>query len=144
MHVLKLGSVMLFRNTFCYTGWNGLSILRVVNTLCIQKKEPKKIRPLCRLQDCDKVDQSLLFGWIARIGQMPSCPSCPSHLCACASYVSLIPEVFSTLFQKYGVAREDVHLVTMAEKMQRALLVTAHPAKKASKRKPEAEKAATK
>ena len=28
---------MLFRNTFCYTGWNGPSILRAVNTLCIQK-----------------------------------------------------------------------------------------------------------
>ena len=43
--------------------------------------------------------------------------------------------------QKYGVAGEDVHLVTMAEKMQPALLVTAHLAKKARKRKPEAEKA---
>ena len=32
-------------------------------------------------------------------------------------------------------------MVTMAEKMQPALLVTAHPAKKARKRKPEAEKA---
>ena len=29
---LKLGSVMLFRNTFCYTGWNDPAILRVVNT----------------------------------------------------------------------------------------------------------------
>ena len=35
-------------------------------------------------------------------------------------------------------------MVTMAEKMQPALLVTAHPAKKARKRKPEAEMAATK
>ena len=49
-----------------------------------------------------------------------------------------------TPLQKYGVAGEDVHLVTMAEKMQPALLVTAHLAKKARKRKPEAEKAATK
>ena len=49
-----------------------------------------------------------------------------------------------TPLQKYGVAGEDVHLVTMAEKMQPALLVTAHPTKKARKRKPEAEKAATK
>ena len=46
--------------------------------------------------------------------------------------------------QKYGVAGEDVHLVTMAEKMQPALLVTSHPAKKARKRKPEAEKSETK
>ena len=38
---LKLGSVMLFRNTFCNTGWNDPVILRVVNTLCIQKKERK-------------------------------------------------------------------------------------------------------
>ena len=38
---LKLGSVMLFRNTFCYTGWNGPAILKAVNTLCIQKKEQK-------------------------------------------------------------------------------------------------------
>ena len=49
-----------------------------------------------------------------------------------------------TPLQKYGVAGEDVHLVTMAEKMQPALLVTAHPTKKARKRKPEAGKAATK
>ena len=42
------------------------------------------------------------------------------------------------------VAGEDVHLVTMAEKLRPALLVTAHPAKKARKGKPEAEKAATK
>ena len=49
-----------------------------------------------------------------------------------------------TFLQKYGVAGEDVYLVTMAEKMLPALLVTAHPAKKAKKRKPEAEKAATK
>ena len=46
--------------------------------------------------------------------------------------------------QKNGVAGEEVHFVTMAEKMQPALLVTAHPAKKARKRKPEAGKAATK
>ena len=39
-----------------------------------------------------------------------------------------------TALQKYGVAGEDVHLVTMAEKMQPALLVTANPAKKARKR----------
>ena len=49
-----------------------------------------------------------------------------------------------TPLQKYGVAGEDVHLVTMAEKMQPALLVTAHPAKKARERKPEVEMAATK
>ena len=49
-----------------------------------------------------------------------------------------------TPLQKYGVAGEDVHLVTMAEKMQPVLLVTAQPAKKAKKRKPEAETAATK
>ena len=35
--------------------------------------------------------------------------------------------------QKYRVAGEDVHLVTVAEKMQPALLVTAQPAKKARK-----------
>ena len=56
----------------------------------------------------------------------------------------MMPEILSTLHTKYGVAGEDVHLVTMAEKMQPALLVTAHPAKKARKRKPEAEKAVTK
>ena len=39
--LLKLGCVMLLRNTFCYTGWNGPAILRVVNALCIQKKERK-------------------------------------------------------------------------------------------------------
>ena len=49
-----------------------------------------------------------------------------------------------TPLQKYVVAGEDGHLVTMAEKMQPALRVTAHPTKKARKRKPEAEKAATK
>ena len=47
-----------------------------------------------------------------------------------------------TLLQKYRVAGEDVHLVTMAGKVHPALLVTAHPANKAKKRKPEAEKAA--
>ena len=35
-------------------------------------------------------------------------------------------------------------MVSMAEKMQPVLLVTAHPAKKARKRKPEAEMVATK
>ena len=35
-------------------------------------------------------------------------------------------------------------MVTMAEKMQPAFLVTAHPTKKARKRKPEAEKVVTK
>ena len=49
-----------------------------------------------------------------------------------------------TPLPEYRVAGEDVHLVTMAEKMQPTLLVTAHPAKKARKRKPEAEKAPTK
>ena len=46
-----------------------------------------------------------------------------------------------TPLQKYQVAGEDVHLVTMAEKMQPALLVTAYPSKKARKRKPKAEMA---
>ena len=49
-----------------------------------------------------------------------------------------------THLQEYTVAGEDVHLVTMAEKMQPTLLVKAHPAKKAKKRKPEAKKAAMK
>ena len=38
IYMLKLGSVMFFRNTFCYTRWNDPAILRVVNTLCIQKR----------------------------------------------------------------------------------------------------------
>ena len=49
-----------------------------------------------------------------------------------------------TPLQKYGAAGEDGHLVTMAEKMQPALLLTAHPVKQERKRKPEAEMAATK
>ena len=66
---------------------------------------------------------------------MPSCLVLPvpppSLLCAYTRYVSLMPEIFSTfLCRNTGVAGEDVHLVTMAEKMQPALLVTAHPAKK--------------
>ena len=73
---------------------------------------------------------------------------------ACSPPLSLPPPCMHTFHrcQKYSahssaeiqVAGEDIHLVTMAEKMQSALLVTAHPAKKAKKRKPEAEKAATK
>ena len=51
-------------------------------------------------------------------------------------------EIFNTLL--YRVTGEDVHLVTVAEKMQPLSLVTAHPSKKARKRKPEAENAATK
>ena len=41
LQTLKLGSVMLFRNTVCYTGWNGPAILRAVNTFCIQREERK-------------------------------------------------------------------------------------------------------
>ena len=52
--------------------------------------------------------------------------------------------IWYTPLQKYRVAGEDIYLATMAEEMQPALLVTAHPTKKARKRKPEAEMAATK
>ena len=55
-----------------------------------------------------------------------------------------MPSCFVLSLPPPRVAGDDVHLVTMAEKMQPALLVTAQPAKKARKRKPEAEKAATK
>ena len=80
-----------------------------------------------------------------RIGQMPLClllsvpPPCVHTL-----RFTDARNIQHTPLQKYGVAGEDIHLVTMAEKMQPALLVTAHPAKKVRKRKPEAEKAATK
>ena len=70
-------------------------------------------------------------------------PLCPSLLHAYTCFTDA-GNIQHTPLQKYGVAGEDVHLVTMAEKMQPALLVTAHPAKKARKRKPEAEMAATK
>ena len=49
-----------------------------------------------------------------------------------------------TTLQKYGVAGEDVHSVTMAEKNAASVTCNSSPAKKARKRKPEAEKAATK
>ena len=72
-------------------------------------------------------------------------PLCTSLLCVCTRHVSLMPgNIQHTALQKYRVAGEDIHLVTIAEKMQPALLVTAHLAKKARKRKPEAEKAAMK
>ena len=64
-------------------------------------------------------------------------------LSACARFTDT-GSVQLTPLHKYGVAGEDVHLVTIAEKMQPALFVTAHPAKKARKRKPETEMAAMK
>ena len=99
------------------------------------------IRPLWQLQDREKAplqeaDLSVLFGPKSKIekkNQMPTClvlpaplPVPPSALLlrAYTHYVSLMPEIFNT----------------MAEKMQSALLVTAHPAKKARKRKPKADK----
>ena len=130
--LLKLGSVMLFRNKFCYTGWNGPAILRVVNTWCIHVAE-----------------QSMLFGPTSRDWSdafMCRSALCPSLLHTCTCYVSLaqMPEIFGSLLCRNTELQEKTFIWLMAEKMQPALLVTAHPAKKARKRKPEAEKAAKK
>ena len=66
------------------------------------------------------------------------------HLAVLSLGDEIINVFFSLNSKECTKAEEDVHLVTMAEKMQSALLVTAHPAGKARKRKPEAEMAATK
>ena len=72
---------------------------------------------------------------IARIGQIPSCLVLslpPPHVhTLCFTNAGNIQH---TPLQKYRVAGEDVHLVTMADKMQPALLVTAQPTKKARKK----------
>ena len=80
---------------------------------------------------------------------MPSClvlpapPSVPPSSTRAHLRFTDAGNIQDTLLQKHKVAGEK-NLVTMAEEMQPGLLVTAHPAKKARKRKSEAEKAVTK
>ena len=75
--------------------------------------------------------------WSDAFMSRPLAPPPPPHAQRCQKY-----SAHSSA--EIRLAGEDIHLVTMAEKMQPVLLVTAHPAKKARKRKPEAGKAATK
>ena len=121
----------MFRHTFCYTGWNGPAVLR----------EKGKNKNMWQLQDWEKADQSVIW---SLIDQMPSCLLSLPPPYVYTSRLTDAGNIQHAPLQKYRVAGEDVHLVTVAEKMQPALPVTAQFAEKARKKKPEAEKAATK
>ena len=93
------------------------------------EKGTKIIRPLWQLQDWEKADQSVLFSpnssdWSDAFMSRPlSLPPPRVHMLGFTD----AGNIRHTLPQKYGVAGEDGHLVTMAEKMQPVELVTDHP-----------------